>query len=173
MKILDLGCGKRKLPKSMGLDKIYVKGVTDIICDLEKGIPIKDSCIDIVLSKNFLEHLNDIITHFKEVERILKNGGIYEIVVPYWTSPLSPWISHKRMFSYESFQAFNQKHRGWESFHRETGLNFKIEKCKIIFANRFPFNLINNLINFFPKFYDRFFSHLLPSIEMYVRLKKP
>ena len=55
-----------------------------LVHDLSKGIPFPDSSVDAVYHSHTLEHLdrNIVPKFFKEVRRVLKDGGIHRIVVP-------------------------------------------------------------------------------------------
>lgn len=52
--------------------------------DATKGLPIKDSSVDVLYSSHMLEHLdrNEAAKFLKEVFRILSPGGIIRIAVP-------------------------------------------------------------------------------------------
>jgi len=53
-----------------------------LIClDAEK-IPIKDNTFNTVVSVEMIEHLSSVPNHLKEVNRILKRGGVYAIKTP-------------------------------------------------------------------------------------------
>jgi len=75
MIILDLGCGKNKWSEykdvSIGIDRVHVNGV-DVVADLSRGIPIRDSSIDKIIAFSIIEHLRDLITFIGECHRILK-----------------------------------------------------------------------------------------------------
>ena len=58
--IIDMGGGRRKYPGSVGIDIVKLEGV-DIVADLNKGIPLKDDSVDMLVSFHFLEHINDFI----------------------------------------------------------------------------------------------------------------
>jgi predicted SAM-dependent methyltransferase len=52
--------------------------------DLSKGIPYRDSSVDVVYHSHFLEHLDraTVPGFLREVSRVLKPGGIHRLVVP-------------------------------------------------------------------------------------------
>lgn len=55
----------------------------DIIADLEKPLPLKDSSYDGVMLMNVLEHVFEYRALLSECARVLKSGGKVAIVVPY------------------------------------------------------------------------------------------
>jgi len=86
-KILNLGCGNRKYPGTVGVDIRKDVGA-DIVWDLSKT-PYKfakDESFDEVIIINTLEHLLDPLPFMKEAYRILKTDGLLHIQVPYWRS---------------------------------------------------------------------------------------
>lgn len=82
---IDLGCGTRKRLGYIGIDRIKLEGV-DIVCDLDKGLPLNDNSVDGVWSNFLFEHIQDTIFLFKEVYRICKKDAIVEFRVPYYQS---------------------------------------------------------------------------------------
>lgn len=78
---VDLGCGPRKPEGYFGIDRHPWPGV-DIVADLAKGIPLEDSVADEIRAHDFLEHLPDKIQSMNGIWRVLKPGGIADLVVP-------------------------------------------------------------------------------------------
>jgi len=78
MKILDIGCGDKKHPGSIGIDLNYKEA--DIMLDLDKNnIPFQDKTFDLVISDDSLEHFGNPKHIFEEVYRVLKPGGIFRV----------------------------------------------------------------------------------------------
>ncbi len=57
MNILDIGCGKTKYPKSIGIDT-NKKSDADIIFDIQRGIPFPTNQFDLVYTSHTLEHID-------------------------------------------------------------------------------------------------------------------
>lgn len=83
---LDLGCGTKKLPGSIGIDCLSLPGV-DIVHDLSVfPWPIRDQSYDLVFANHFLEHVADVPRTMEEIHRILAPEGRVVIQVPYFRS---------------------------------------------------------------------------------------
>ena len=70
-RILDIGCGRKKLPGAIGLDYVVLPGV-DVVCDLNRPLPFGDQAFEIVHSDQVLEHIPNLIGLVEEIHRILK-----------------------------------------------------------------------------------------------------
>ncbi|MFZ3090382.1 MAG: class I SAM-dependent methyltransferase [Nitrospirota bacterium] len=74
-KILDLGCGNRKVAGAIGVDCIGYP-VVDVVHDLNQfPYPFEDASFDAVVLNHVIEHLEDIPHTLNEVQRLLKSGG--------------------------------------------------------------------------------------------------
>lgn len=85
--ILDIGAGQ--IPISRGIKSkktIILDGIKkykpDICCNINKGIPLKDNSIDIVLAGEIIEHLFSPFKFIREIHRILKKGGVLILSTP-------------------------------------------------------------------------------------------
>lgn len=158
MKKLHLGCGNRYLEGWTNLDiserDIYGERIkVDIKHNLNKfPYPFKKGCFDFVLMEHVLEHLDNPERVIKELLRITKKGGKIKIVTPHFSHYASfrdP--THKHYFSLDSINYF----RG-----------FKIVSKRLSFShNKILRSLINPLINFNYRIYERFFCYILPAEE--------
>ena len=80
--ILDLGCGpkdQRGPVESLGFRYLgvdYSNPAADMLIDAH-CLPFKDSSFDGVLSYAVLEHLHNPFIAIREIERVLKPGGVY------------------------------------------------------------------------------------------------
>ena len=72
LKILDLGCGKKKRPGAIGVD-YSDRHNADVIHDLNVfPYPFESDSIDQVFLDNVLEHLDKPMRVMEEVQRITK-----------------------------------------------------------------------------------------------------
>ncbi|PIS12094.1 MAG: hypothetical protein COT73_00400 [Bdellovibrio sp. CG10_big_fil_rev_8_21_14_0_10_47_8] len=107
-KILDIGCGRHKLPGAVGVDQLAVPGV-DVVTDLNKALPFKDGEFEVVHSNQVLEHIPNLIGLMEEMHRVLAPGGMLVAHVPYFRSS---WAAidptHVRQFTINSLDYFAQ-----------------------------------------------------------------
>jgi len=107
-KVLDVGCGNRKVPGAIGIDIANIPGV-DIVQDLNE-LPWGDfnnETFDIIFMNDILEHLNDPIEVLKESHRLLKPNGKLHIRIVYWNHKYSySDPTHKHAFSEITFKFF-------------------------------------------------------------------
>lgn len=105
-KVLDIGCGRKKLPGSIGLDQLDLPGV-DIVADLSKKLPFKDGEFEVVYANQVLEHVPNLIGLMEEIHRILSPEGQLVVHVPYFRSS---WAAidptHVRQFTLSSMDYF-------------------------------------------------------------------
>lgn len=112
-KTLDIGCGRRKEPGSIGLDYNVDATAADLIADLNQPLPFADNTFDLVRAVHVIEHLNDVIEAVDEIHRITKRGGAIYLVTPHhtdaisWRDPTHRW--HLNSFSFQY----------WDQFHGE------------------------------------------------------
>jgi len=134
--ILDLGCGRKKYDKAIGLDKAKLPEV-DVICDLNKGIPFKDDSVDQIYTYHFLEHCDDLVFLMEEIWRVSKPNAKITIIVPYWTSiGAFQDPTHKRFFTERTFDYFTKEPKRKRLFYSDYGFrcDFKILKIKPKYA---------------------------------------
>jgi SAM-dependent methyltransferase len=114
MKILDLGCGEKKVEGAVGLDNVALSDV-DIAHDLlDFPYPIENESYDIIYLRNVIEHfyLNDIEKILNECFRILVLGGMLYVTVPHafsvsaFTDP-----THKQFFTFGSGYFWDKKYQ--------------------------------------------------------------
>ncbi len=88
--VLDLGGDSRStyavtLGEGAHVTTVNISQETgaDVIADLEKPLPLKDSSYDGVMLMNVLEHVFEYRALLSECARVLRSGGRAVIVVPY------------------------------------------------------------------------------------------
>jgi len=110
--ILDIGCGKKKLPGSIGLDFSDLSDA-DIKLNLSsERLPFQDSTVDDVFSSHALEHFTDegFIHILKEIYRVLKPEGYFYLIVPYFTTLANlanPFHNNNICFNEHTFRFFS------------------------------------------------------------------
>lgn len=155
LKILDIGCGNKKYPGSIGLD-INPKSDADIIVNIEKGFPFFDNSFNLVYSNHTLEHIDPkkLVFVLEEIWRVTKPNGKILIIVPHFSgvgAATNP--THLRAgFTSQTFLFFKSK----DEYQKCGQIDFKVEKIilrkvrtKNSFVN-FLWSLIEKLANLNP-----------------------
>lgn len=114
---LNLGCSDRRIPGYLGVD-IATGPAVDIIVDLRKRWPWKDSSIEHIIAHDVIEHLPDAIHTMNELWRVLCAGARVEIVVPTTDGPgafQDP--THRSFWNRRSFLYYEAGNVYCERFH--------------------------------------------------------
>lgn len=176
-KILDLGCGKKKRPGSIGVDWSD-RHDADVVHDLNIfPYPFADNEIDKIFLDNVLEHLNEPMQVMQEIHRISKANGTVKVIVPYFRSV---WASidptHKTFFTVDSFAYYDPSHIICQRYDY-VDTRFKVEGK--VFNETFPTpirhwikNLVIKIANKWPNRYETYLSHLCPLDEITYYLRK-
>jgi len=174
IRILDLGCGRKKRPGALGVD-FNARTDADVIHDLNAfPYPLESAAFDEVYLDNALEHLEDVIRVMEEVHRLLKPGGLVKVIVPYFRSH---WASidptHRHFFTVNSFAYFDPDNEICRRFEY-TLARFKIEKLVFneTLQNRWTKRLMLQLANRWPSRYEYYLSHLYPLDDLSFYLRK-
>jgi len=190
--IINLGCGKTRIPGSIGVDVVKIDNFVDVVHDFNiVPYPFKNNSADEIHLYHVLEHLHKPLEKMEELHRILKPGGKLYLRVPHFSSMGAfTDITHVRPFGYLSFDPFLIDHPQ----HYYTKVVFKIimkeikyfglypnsgvyEKyihkndCPVLFR---PFVLIiNRLIRLSPVVFERFWCYWVGgATELNVVLEK-
>lgn len=110
---LNLGCGNRRLAGFVGVDR-YVCDGADVLADLSKTLPFRDSSADEILLDNVIEHIADIPELMAELVRVGRHGARIVMLTPHFTA-LSSWkdpthIHHLSYFSFDHFEKSSTRH---------------------------------------------------------------
>lgn len=168
---LNMGCGSQKMAGYVGLDIRRDIGV-NIICDLNKSIPIKSDTVDHIYTKSFLEHIDHFELLMKDFYRVLKPYGTVYIYVPHWTNPFYySDYTHRRLFGLRTFDYFSPK--GQYRFNKlphYSEIYFLTKEVRLLFFSPFPllrffmkaFQLIVNSNKSFQVLYEFHLSSVVP-----------
>lgn len=158
LKVLDVGCGIRKYPGAVGVDRNPGSNA-DVLCDLDLfPYPFRTSCFDQVRAVHVIEHVADVIRTMEEFHRLLRPGGEVFIVTPHYTDfssfcdPTHRW--HLNSFS---FRYFGQDHGGF-GYYSECRFIEKNVRLKLLALWRWLG--FEWMVNAFPRF-RRFWEHYL------------
>lgn len=190
--VLNLGCGKVRIPKSIGVDQVKIDDYVDIVHNLDVvPYPFENNSVDEIHFYHVLEHLHDPIRKLEEIYRILKPGGVLYMRVPHFSSMGAfTDLTHIRPFGYSSFDCFEKEHY----HHFYTTVEFKIIRKEIKYFGLYPNNglyekyvhknqspffirpfirLINFLIILSPFFFERVWCYWVGgATEVVLELKK-
>lgn len=134
--ILNLGCGKTRIPNSIGVDSVKIKDYVDIVHNLDiTPYPFQDNYANEIHLYHALEHLHNPIRKLEEIYRILKPGGVLYMKVPHFSSMGAfTDLTHIRPFGYSSFDCLEKGH--YHNFY--TTINFRILKKEIKYFGLYP-----------------------------------
>ena len=184
--IIELGCGEvKKYSNSIGIDMLPYSAV-DIIGDVIEVLKaIPDKCVDKIYSRHFMSHVDDLYELFYQMDRVLKSGGINEIVVPHFSNPY--WYSdytHRIFFGIYTFAYFFET----DYFKRKVPkygnkFNYEIKSIKLKFKTDKSFlliyfiksliNLVVNLSSYVQEVYEGSFTGIFSCHEIeFILIKK-
>ncbi|OGP50727.1 MAG: hypothetical protein A2Y79_02025 [Deltaproteobacteria bacterium RBG_13_43_22] len=173
MKILDIGCGNRKISGAVGLDR-NPKSQADVVHDLDVlPYPFEADQFDQIYGIDVLEHVADIIRTMEEIHRIGRNGARVFLRVPHFSSTHAfgdP--THKHFFNSQSLDYFCG---GFSEYAYETSALFKKINVKINFWKIHRIDGVSFLANRFPGYYEKLFAFIFPAmnIEFQLEISKP
>lgn len=190
--IINIGCGKTRIPGSIGVDRVEIPGYVDVVHDLNATpYPFEDDSADEVHYYHVLEHLDNPVEKLEEIHRILKPGGILYMRVPHFSSNGAfTDITHKRPFSYYSFDVFEaDAYHEWYSKAHFNILDKKIKYfgqypndglyAQYIHPNKCPYifrpivRMMNFFINISPMAFERFWCYWVGgACEVIITMRK-
>ncbi len=114
MKILDVGCGIKKFPGSIGIDH-NPASAADVLVELDRfPYPFANHSFDSLRAIHVIEHVTDVIRTMEEFHRLVRPGGRVRIETPHYTDYSSfcdP--THKHHLNSFSFRYFGENHGGF------------------------------------------------------------
>lgn len=175
-KILDIGCGKKKLPDAIGVDR-NPNSDADVIHDLNVfPYPFAANEFEGVNCDSILEHLQDFFRVMEEIHRITAPGGLVWVKVPYYTSfDAYTDPTHAHFFTSRSFDYFRDNY----AYSYYTTVRFAIEEMRLNFlrlkqlGGRSPHQLlgIEWFANRWVKIYEAYFAYIFPAHILSLTLK--
>ena len=158
MKTLDVGCGIRKYPGSIGIDR-NLSSKADLICDLDHfPYPFADGSFDQLRAIHVIEHVADVIKTMEEFHRLVRPGGRVRIETPHYTdfsSFCDP--THRSHLNSFSFRYFGEDHAGFGYY---TAVKFREISVRVKLLAFWRWLGFEFLVNKFPR-YRRFWEHYL------------
>jgi SAM-dependent methyltransferase len=104
-KKLNLGGGNKEIDGFINLQ------LPEWNADIDE-LPFDDCSVSHIYAFHFLEHLNNPVNLLMECNRVLMNGGVMNILVPYYSSQMAHQdLDHKKFFSENTWRMlFNNKY---------------------------------------------------------------
>ena len=171
---IEIGSGgKRRDASFITIDRVDLDNV-DIVADVEQGLGfLPDGCVDRVVCRSVLEHIDNFEGLLCEMLRVLKPDGRAEIFVPHFSNPYYySDYTHKRFFGLYSFYYFvepeKQLRRKVPVFY--TDLRLEICSLKLVFRTPFWisrrlrkwFGLLVNSCRWMQEFYELHLFNIVP-----------
>jgi SAM-dependent methyltransferase len=106
--VLDLGCGRDKLPGAVGMDS-NPASLADVIHDIDVfPWPFADNTFAKVRAQDVLEHVDDFFRVMEELHRVCRDGALIEVRMPFMSSVnYATDPSHRRAGTAKTFDYFD------------------------------------------------------------------
>lgn len=129
--VVDCGCYGWRLAQTcaqhghrlIGIDKNHPSSLpagVEFAAITERGIEMEADSVDVVVASHVIEHVNDPITFFRDLIRILRPGGVLWIEAPSELSAMPPSSDTPHDHSFQNFWDDPTHVRPWtpSSFYR-------------------------------------------------------
>lgn len=161
-RILDVGCGIKKYPGSVGID-VNPRSAADVLCDLDRfPYPFRDCSFDGVRAIHVIEHVSDVIRTMEEFHRLVRPGGRIFLVTPHYTDfssfcdPTHRW--HLNSFS---FRYFGEDNAGF-GYYSAVKLREISVRVKLLALWRYlGFELLVNRLPRFRRFWEHYLCYVV------------
>lgn len=132
---VDLGCGKRKRPGSIGLDIARIPGSVDVMGDVMRT-PFRDSSVSRVFAWHLVEHMDDLPALMAEVWRICRPGALVYFRFPHASATHSAWTdpTHRRGLTLETFDYFDRQTLSGGMFGYYHQAPFRVVRRRLTFS---------------------------------------
>ncbi len=165
MRILNLGCGNRKLdipgapPGSqvVGVD-LSPRSQADLVHDLNIfPYPLETDSFDLVVLNDVIEHLDDVPGVLREVHRVARHGALVRIRTPHFSSHYAYTDpTHRRPFGYFSFDGFDPANP--HILYADS--QFRVVRRRILFSKLWRITGVSTLANRFPSRWEQLFAFI-------------
>ena len=165
--VLDLGCGAKKWPGSLGVD-ISPDTDADVVHDLNRfPYPLDDDAFDQVLMQDVLEHVAEPIKVIDELHRVCRNGTRIHIRTPHFSSMLAySDPTHTHYFSAEAIRTLADPR-----FAHYTAVRLNVIHITLDLWLPFRALGIAKLANRFKIQYESYFAFWFPTMNIRAELE--
>jgi SAM-dependent methyltransferase len=165
--VLDLGCGRRKFPGALGVDRSSDTDA-DMIFDLnERPYPLEDSSFDQIHCQDVLEHVDEPLAVLTELHRVGRDRARVHIRTPHFSSVLAySDFTHRHVFSALAFELLERP-----LFEHYTEARFRVIDVRLDFWRPFRIIGIAALANRFIGPYERIAAHWFPAANIRAELE--
>ncbi len=114
---VQIGGGAHLLDGYLNID---IVPPADLICDVREGLPLPNSCSNVVFSEHFLEHIDYPVSAKKfifECHRILKRGGQLIIGVPDSELAVMSYVKRNKNFYKLAIRSWYSKRNCLKDFN--------------------------------------------------------
>ena len=134
----------------------------DVLWDKNK-LPFENDVFDIVLMTEVLEHVENVDITLREINRVLKIGGLILVTVPFI------WPEHEQPFDFQRYTSFGIKkifdYYGFETIYYKKLVQKKYALLEIIISD-----IEKQILNYNKKNIAHFFSRLYFKIlKLFIR----
>ena len=152
---INLGCGDKRVDGFLGVDRYRARAV-ELLCDIERSLPLRDSTIDAIHLDNLIEHVLDITGLMRELVRVARSGAQITIITPHISS-LGAWMdpTHIHHLSY-----FSMNHYEHEYLHTALPGRVKVTKRRLSFGGGLLGVLGRLFFTLSPEVYERKLSFI-------------
>lgn len=161
-RILDVGCGVKKFPGSVGIDRNR-HTAADILWDLDQfPWPVEAESFDEARMIHVIEHVGDVIRTMEELHRILRPGGRIVLETPHYTD-FSSWCdpTHKWHLNSFSFRYFGEDDAGY-GYYSEARLREVSVEVKLLALWRYlGFEFLVNRFRWFRRFWEFYLCYVI------------
>jgi SAM-dependent methyltransferase len=163
---INFGCGDKVRPDFVGVDR-YACAAAQVLCDLDRPLPFRDSSIEAAHLDNVIEHVADIARLMGELVRVSRQGAILTVITPHFSS-LASWRdpTHRYHLSYFSMDHFEGK-------YLRQGLNGRlvVTRKRLSFGGGLLGLLGRFCFTLSPEFYERKVCFVLRASTLYFELR--
>ena len=160
--ILDVGCGIKKHPGAIGIDRNTASSA-DVICDLDRApLPFAANSFHRILAIHVIEHMTDVMRTMEEFHRCLRPGGSLRIETPHY-SDFSSFCdpTHRSHLTSFSFKYFGEKHGGFGYYSQARFHEVSVRVKLLSLWKWLGFEFLVNRSNRFRKLWEYYLCYVV------------